>query len=76
MAWKTYLVMYFSTNDGKISDMIKKVESTGFTTELGPVDFVYKWEGKPTKEDILKLADKVAEALKGTGAIFNIDTHE
>ena len=76
MGWKTYLVMYFSTSNGKISDMVKKIESIGFTSSLGPVDLVYGWENKPTKEQVLELADKVAEALKDTGSIFNIDTHE
>ena len=76
MTWKTYLVMYFSTGNGKISEMVKMVESVGFTTSFGPVDFVYEWENKPTKEQILELADKLTETLKDTGAIFNIDTHE
>lgn len=76
MAWKTYLVMYFSSGEEKVSEIIKKVESVGFTTSLGPVDFLYEWEKEPTKEEILDLADKLGEALKNTGAIFNIDTHE
>ena len=76
MAWKTYLVVYFSTNNEKVSEIVKEVENIGFTTALGPVDFVYEWKQKPTKEEILNLADKVVEALKGTGTIFNIDTHE
>ena len=76
MSWKTYLVMYFKAGNEKASDIIKKVESAGFKTTFGPVDFVYEWSKQPSKEQVLKLADKLAEALSGTGVMFNIDTHE
>jgi len=76
MAWKTYLVMYFNAGKEKASEVVKKVESVGFETNFGPVDFSYMWESKPTKEQVLELADKLTEALKESGAIFNIDTHE
>ena len=76
MVWKTYLIMYFRAG-GKASEIIKKVESVGFKTTFGPVDFIYEWgKNRPTKEQVLKLADKLSEALKDTGAMFNIDTHE
>lgn len=75
MSWKTYLVMYFST-ETKVSEVIKKVESVGFKTTFGPVDFVYEWKERPSKEQVLKLADKLSTALKGTQAVFNIDTNE
>lgn len=76
MAWKTYLVMYFNAGKAKASEVVKGVESVGFETNFGPVDFAYTWESKPTKEQVLELADKLTEALKESGAIFNIDTHE
>ncbi|OGJ12063.1 hypothetical protein A3K62_02270 [Candidatus Pacearchaeota archaeon RBG_16_35_8] len=75
MTWKTYLVMYFSA-ESKMSEVIKKVESAGFKTTFGPVDFVYEWQSKPTKEQVLQLGDKLSVALKGTGVVFNIDTSE
>jgi len=78
MAWVTYLVMYFKAGKEKASEVVKKVESVGFECTVGPVDFVYTWQdGKtPTKEEILELADKLAETLDGTGVMFNIDTHQ
>ena len=76
MSWKTYLVMYFKAGNEKVSETIKKVESVGFKCKVGPVDFIYEWDKKPTKEDILELADKLTENLKDTGVMFNIDTHE
>ena len=76
MSWKTYLVIYFKAGNEKISEIVKKVESVGFKCTIGPVDFVYEWDKEPTKEEILELADKLAETLKDTGIMFNIDTHE
>jgi len=74
MGWKTYLVMYFN-GDERITSIVKKVEALGFYSALGPVDFEFEWEEEPTKEQVFKLCDKICDALRGTGAVFNIDTH-
>ncbi len=76
MVWKTYLVMYFNAGKAKASEVVDKVESVGFKTNFGPVDFDYAWEEKPSKKEVLELADKLTEALENTGVLFNIDTHE
>jgi len=76
MAWKTYLVMFFGTNGKKPSEVAKGIESLGFETTIGPVDFIYEWNEKPSEEQILELGDKVSEALKNSGAVFNLDTHD
>jgi hypothetical protein len=77
MAWKTYLVIYFGTENGKPSETAKKIESLGFVTTFGPVDFIYDWGStQPTKEQVLALADKISLTLRGTGSVFNIDTHD
>ena len=52
MVWKTYLIMYFSA-ESKMSDVIKKVESVGFKTTFGPVDFIYEWKKQPAKEQVV-----------------------
>lgn len=76
MSWQTYLVLYFKAGKGKVSDIVKRVESVGFKSALGPVDFKYKWEKEPTTEQVLELADKLSSALEDTGVMFNIDTHK
>ena len=78
MEWKTYLVMYFGTdNDIPLIEIVKKVKALGFVLTVGPVDFVYDWKNKePTPEEILALGDKLKRTLKGTGTIFNLDTHD
>jgi hypothetical protein len=76
MAWKTYLVIYFGTGNVSPSDIEKKITSLGFKGAFGPVDFAYDWAKQPTKEQVFALADKVAKALNGSGAVFNLDTHD
>ena len=77
MAMKTYLVMYFGTQGVLPSEITKRLEALGFVTHYGPYDFIYDWKDKqPIKEEILSLGDKVAEVLKDSGAVFNLDTHD
>lgn len=59
----------------KPTEVAKEIESLGFQTSFGSVDFVYDWKTKPTKEQVLELADKVYDKLKKTGVVFNLDTH-
>jgi hypothetical protein len=77
MGWKTYLVMYFGTKGVKASEIAKRVESLGFESAFGSVDFIFNWKDKrPSKEEVLALGDKLAKALEGSGAVFNLDTHD
>lgn len=77
MVWKTYLVMYFGTT-GKMgaTEIAKKIEKLGFRSYFGSVDFIYEWDEMPTKEQVLGLADKIVKVLEGSGAVFNLDTHD
>jgi hypothetical protein len=76
MAWKTYLVLFFGTTGAKPSEVVAKIESLGFKSTLGPVDFIYEWGNKePLKTQVLELANQLAKNLIGTSCIFNIDTH-
>lgn len=75
--WKTYLVMYFGTKGVSPEEIAKRAESIGFETKFGPFDFVYDWGDKtPSKEEVLALGNKVADVLKDSGAVFNLDTHD
>lgn len=74
---KTFLVMYFGTKEVSPSTIAKKLEALGFETNYGPYDFIHDWKGQtPTKGEVLALGDKVAEVLKHSGAVFNLDTHD
>lgn len=73
---KTYLVMYFGTGM-PASEVAKKLEALGFKAHYGPYDFIYEWGDKqPSTEEILALGDNIAEALKDSGAVFNLDTRD
>lgn len=74
MAWRTFLKVYFKAGGERVSEIIRKTELIGFRYNLGPVDFIYEWKEKPTKNQVLELGDKLNETLKGTDVIFNIDT--
>jgi len=76
MVWRTYLVKYFGTGNVKVSEIAKRVEKIGFKTVFGSVDFIYEWEEMPTKEQVLALGDRLCDAVKGSGAVFNLDTHD
>lgn len=76
MAWKTYLILHFGTEGKKPTEVGAALESVGFAANLGAVDYVYEWPSEPNKDQILELADRVAEAIKGSGAVFNIDTQD
>jgi len=76
MGWKTYLVIYFGTKKVKPSEVARVLEELEFNTNFGSVDFVYEWGEKPSKEQVLGLADRVNEKLKKSGVIFNLDTQE
>ncbi len=76
MNWKTYLVMYYGSENIKPSDVAQKLEALGFETTFGSVDFIFPWEKQPTKEQVLSMADEVTNALRGSGAVFNLDTHD
>jgi hypothetical protein len=76
MTWKTYLILHFGTQGAKPTELAKKLSEIGFNAEFGAIDFIYSWgEEKPSKEQVLELADKVAETLSGSGSVFNIDTN-
>ncbi len=76
MGYKTFLIMYFGTGINT-SEVAKRVESLGFITKFGPFDFEFDWKNKvPSKEEVLALGDKVSQILKGSGAVFNLDTHD
>ncbi|MCX6708424.1 MAG: hypothetical protein NTW67_02120 [Candidatus Woesearchaeota archaeon] len=76
MGYKTYLVMYFGTKGFGASEIASRLEKIGFQTQFGPFDFVFEWKKEPSKTEVLSLGDKIAETLKDSGAVFNLDTHD
>jgi len=75
MVWKTYLIIHIGTEGKKPTEIAKLLEGLGFEATLGPTDFFYNWPKQPTKTDVLKLGDRIVDVLKGSGSVFNLDTH-
>jgi len=59
-----------------MSEIVEIVEGLGFTSALGPVDFLYDWgENEPSKEEIFELGNKIMKELGESDVVFNLDTH-
>lgn len=72
---KTNLKLFFYSEGKKPSEVAAALKELGFKTAIGKYDFAYDWAGKkPTEKDILVLADKVTEKLRGSKASFKLIT--
>lgn len=71
---ETNLIVYFYSEGEKPSVIAEKIKGLGFEVAIGKYDFVYKWEKEPTAEEIIGLADKLTETLKGCKAEFKLET--
>ena len=47
-----------------MTEVLERVESIGFTTTMGPVDFIYEWPSEPKKQQIAELGDKLVQGLR------------
>ena len=71
---KTYLVVWYSSEGTKVSDVVDRLLSMGFRTVKGNYDYEYSWNGDSTLEDATKLADKVHETLADCNVLYKIET--
>lgn len=69
---KTFIRMWFSGKASPPSRITEKMKAIGFESQAGENDYYYDWESLPELGDILKLADKVHEALKGENVYFKL----
>jgi len=71
---KTYLVVWFSSNGIRPSEVTQRLMSLGFEPMQGSYDFVYKWEKRVSVDKVLEFGDKVFLSLHGTGVLFKLET--
>jgi hypothetical protein len=71
---KTYLLLYHSAEGSPPSEVVEKVTSVGFKVMKGYYDFVYEWNEQQSIDEVLKIADVLHNVLKGTKAIFKLET--
>jgi len=70
----TYLVVWFSSEGEKPSEITQRLLSMGFQPQEGQYDYVYKWPKEASVDDILKIGDQVKNTLKGMGVMFKLET--
>ena len=70
----TYITITFNADGGRPSDIFNALHNMGFQPTTGNYDGVFKWDKKATLDDAIYLADRVYITLKGTGALFKLET--
>lgn len=73
-AMLTYVTIMFDSDGSRPSEIFDALLNMGFQPTTGSYDGVFKWDKRATLDDAIYLADKVYLTLKGTGAIFKLET--
>ena len=71
---KTYLVVWFNSDGAKPSNITERLLSMGFRPQEGQYDYVYEWDTNASVQDILKIGDQVQHTLRGSSALFKLET--
>jgi hypothetical protein len=71
---KTYLIVWFNSEGTKPSDVTERLLSMGFRPMEGEYDYIYNWDSQANIDDIIKIGDQVQNTLKGSGALFKLET--
>ena len=73
---QTNLFIFFSSEGDKPTVVTQKLAMIGFVPNKGSVDYIYVWQKRPTLDELIALADRITEVLKGSKVSFNIETVE
>ncbi|MCD6243420.1 hypothetical protein J7K06_07070 [Candidatus Bathyarchaeota archaeon] len=71
---KTYLTIWFYSEGASPLEVVDRLRSLGFKPLKGYHDHVYDWKKNVDLTDILELANKVHETLKGLKVFYKIET--
>jgi len=71
---KTYLLVWFSSEGARQSEINRRLTSLGFEPMQGSYDFVYNWNSNVSIDKVLEFGDKVYLSLQGTGVMFKLET--
>ena len=71
---ETYLRVTFHSEGAKPSEVADRLREFKFVPTQGNYDFVYDWNGAPTREQILDLADEMTNLLRGYRVLVEIET--
>jgi hypothetical protein len=71
---ETYLRVTFHSEGAKPSEVADRLREFGFVPTQGNYDFVYDWNGSPTRDQILDLADETTNLLRGYRVLVEIES--
>ena len=73
---KTYLTIWFYSEGASPLEVVERLRSLGFKPLRGYHDHVYEWNREVDLIDILELANKVHETLRGLKVFYKLETDE
>jgi len=73
---KTYLTIWFYSEGASPLEVVERLRSLGFKPLRGYHDHVYEWNREVDLIDILELATKVHETLRGLKVFYKLETDE
>lgn len=71
---KTYLSIWFNSEGARPTEVTKKLNELGFEITKGPYDFTYTWSEGVSMDEILKIGDRIQEALSDFKVVFSLET--
>ena len=71
---RTYLTVWFSSEGEPPVKVVERILAMGFKPIKGHYDHVYDWRKEPSLEEVLELANKLHETLRGMRVIYKLET--
>ncbi|MFX1254008.1 MAG: hypothetical protein ACFFCZ_20515 [Promethearchaeota archaeon] len=72
--WKTYLLIWHSSEGDNPYVVMEKVSKLGFVPTIGHYDLEFDHGKKVDLHEVMALAVKVHETLKGSNVLYKIET--
>lgn len=71
---KTYLVVWFSSEGARPSNVTDRLLGMGFKPIEGAYDYEYEWGHEANVKEILEFADRLHLELQGSAVHFKLET--
>ncbi len=71
---ETYLRVTFDSEGAKPSEVAERLLLAGFSPTHGNFDFVYRWNGMASRDQVRELSDEVTRQPKGYKVLFELET--
>jgi hypothetical protein len=71
---RTYVRMTFHSEGANPLTVLEAMRGLGFEESMGIHDFVYKWKEHTAIDDVVKLATRMHDRLKGLDVSYEITT--